>query len=381
MCNIDTKPIIFSFFSGSGFLDLGFENSGFDIRFVNEIHKPFYSAYIHSREIMGLPTPLYGHHLDSIEEYIYGNKKKFLKDIVKESKNENVVGFIGGPPCPDFSTGGKNLGHQGDHGRLTKEYIELIITHKPDFFLFENVKGLWKTEKHRKFYDEMKNTLNLKGYVLTDYLANSLEYGAPQERERILLFGVRKKLISNKNNKNIDSIFPWRKYVSFDKNNIPPKSNWPQKEIYTPNSVKEFPTELSPFISLTVEYWFRKNNILNHPNSLHYFQPRKGIIKFKTIMEGDDSGKSFKRLHRWRYSPTTAYGNNEVHLHPYQNRRLSAAEALAIQSLPKEFELPASMSLTDMFKTIGNGVPYLLSKAIAQSIFDFLIDNVKKRKS
>ncbi len=42
-------------------------------------------------------------------------------------------------------------------------------------------------------------------------------------------------------------------------------------------------------------------------------------------------------LHRWRYSPTVAYGNNEVHLHLYLARRISVAEALAIQSLPKEY--------------------------------------------
>jgi site-specific DNA-cytosine methylase len=50
---------------------------------------------------------------------------------------------------------------------------------------------------------------------------------------------------------------------------------------------------------------------------------------FKVIDEGDDLKKSYKRLHRWRYSPTAAYGNNEVHLHPYKARRISAAEALA----------------------------------------------------
>ncbi len=43
----------------------------------------------------------------------------------------------------------------------------------------------------------------------------------------------------------------------------------------------------------------------------------------------------YKRLHRWRYSPTACYGNNEVHLHPYKPRRISVAEALAIQSLPQ----------------------------------------------
>ena len=111
------------------------------------------------------------------------------------------------------------------------------------------------------------------------------------------------------------------------------------------------------------------------PNSLHYFQPRAGITKFAAVDEGDVSKKSYKRLHRWRYSPTACYGNNEVHLHPYKIRRISVAEALAIQSLPKEFVLPDSMTLTNMFKTIGNGVPYLAAKGIAETILDFLSTN------
>ena len=90
------------------------------------------------------------------------------------------------------------------------------------------------------------------------------------------------------------------------------------------------------------------------------------------IEEGDDSGKSYKRLHRWRYSPTAAYGNNEVHLHPFHARRISVAEALAIQSLPKEFEMPSDVSLTSKFKMVGNGVPYLAASGIAKSIFEFI---------
>ena len=94
--------------------------------------------------------------------------------------------------------------------------------------------------------------------------------------------------------------------------------------------------------------------------------------RFNTILEGDVSRKSFKRLHRWRYSPTAAYGNNEVHLHPYKARRISVAEALAIQSLPKEFKIPKTLSKSDMFKTIGNGVPFLLSAGLAQEIRNFI---------
>ena len=51
---------------------------------------------------------------------------------------------------------------------------------------------------------------------------------------------------------------------------------------------------------------------------------------------------------------------------------MSVAETLAIQSLPKDFILPHNIPLTQKFKMIGNGVPYLLGKGIAQDIFDYL---------
>ena len=145
------------------------------------------------------------------------------------------------------------------------------------------------------------------------------------------------------------------------------KEIWPSHEAYAQDSERIFPSTLKNVRELTVEHWFRKNDVYNHPNSRHHFQP-KSMHRFQTVLEGDDSKKSFKRLHRWRYSPTAAYGNNEVHLHPYKDRRLSAAESLAIQSLPKEFCFPPTMTLSDMFKTIGNGVPYLAAKGLADTV-------------
>lgn len=60
---------IFSFFSGSGFLDLGFEMSGFQIDFVNEFSPAFIGAYKYSREKMGLPKPVYGYQNTDVNEY------------------------------------------------------------------------------------------------------------------------------------------------------------------------------------------------------------------------------------------------------------------------------------------------------------------------
>lgn len=366
------RPIIFSFFSGSGFLDLGFENSGFDVRFVNEFHKPFLEAYKYSRKVMNLPEPQYGHFLGSIEDFVGdGEKVSDLKKYVNDAKADSLVGFIGGPPCPDFSVAGKNKGIEGENGKLSRVYIDAIIQNKPDFFLFENVKGLWRTAKHRAFYDEMKTRLESAGYILTDRLTNSIEYGVPQDRDRILLFGIHKTHADGVTNAELELKFDWKLQTKFDRNTVLDKAIWPGHETYEQDSVKEMPNSLFEYRELTVEYWFEKNDVYKHSNSTNHFMP-KSMHRFQTILEGDDSKKSFKRLHRWRYSPTAAYGNNEVHLHPYKDRRLSAAESLAIQSLPKEFCFPQTMTLSDMFKTIGNGVPYLAAEGIAQTIHRYL---------
>jgi DNA (cytosine-5)-methyltransferase 1 len=374
---IDNKDIkIFSFFAGAGFLDLGFEDSGYDIAYVNEYYKPFFDAYKFSRSNLNIPEPQYGYFNGDISELLI-DKKKSLKPLINElRKQSKFIGFIGGPPCPDFSVGGKNKGKDGDNGRLSAIYVNLICEEKPDFFLFENVKGLWKTKIHREYFDMLKLLLQTNGYITTERLINALEYGAPQDRTRIVLMGYKKTFLKGlgyklKTAQNELEFFPWEAGKKYSTNDIMSKP-WPSKEPFRESETTNCPVGLP--IELTVENWFNKNEVLNHTNSMDYFHPRDGLIKMQTVYEGDDSKKSYKRLHRWRYSPTAAYGNNEVHLHPYKARRISVSEALAIQSLPKNFCLPENMTLTDKFKTIGNGVAYLMGKGIAEQIGAFLGD-------
>ncbi|WP_417441475.1 DNA cytosine methyltransferase [Idiomarina sp.] len=372
------NPILFSFFSGSGFLDLGFELNNFNVVFVNEYHKPFLEAYKYSRKKLNIAPPIFGFNDSDISELVYGNLKAYLNSKVTEAKkSKQPVGFIGGPPCPDFSVGGKNRGSSGENGMLTKTYIDCIIDNQPDFFIFENVKGLWRTKAHRKFYDAMKDDLYNSGYLLADRLTNSIEYSVPQDRDRIILFGIKKCNTSVANNDELLSELSWNSYLKQDREKVISSFPWPTTNSYKENVATKMPEEISSLKELTIQHWFDKNDVNNHPNSSHHFKPRAALKRFQSIEEGDVKKKSFKRLHRWRYSPTAAYGNNEVHIHPYKSRRLSAAEALAIQSLPKNFELPPYMSLSNMFKTIGNGVPYLLSEGIANMISDFLEKNYK----
>ena len=163
--------------------------------------------------------------------------------------------------------------------------------------------------------------------------------------------------------------FPWDAFRLYDLDTVKGLP-WPDTDDFVKGSKTPCPANIPE--KLTIEYWFKKNDVTHHPNASEYFKPKAGLIRMQTVREGDVSKKCYKSPHRWRYSPTAAYGNNEVHLHPYEERRMSVSETLAIQSLPKEFQLPPDMTLTDKFKTIGNGVPFMLSQGIAKTVYRFL---------
>lgn len=356
---------ICSFFSGLGLLDLGFEDAGFNIVFVNEKDQRFLNAYQYARRERK-NIPLYGYSNLDVSDFL--DDKIWNEYFPENRQDDSIVGFIGGPPCPDFSVAGKNEGEFGENGQLTSVYASLIIARKPDFFVLENVKGLYRTQKHREFYERLKRRLYRNGYSLFDSIENALSYGVPQYRDRLFLVGFKRQTFG----KNLRyQIGKNRQYTREQIN----KALWPDTSPFVEGGTLEKPFGIIE--KLTVQYWFKKNSVINHPNCNDFFGT-KNLNRFYSIPEGESRGKSFKRLHRWRYSPTAAYGHNEVHLHPYRARRISVAEALAIQSVPAWFELPENLSLSAKFKMIGNGVPYLLARGVAEELLKWIQENIEK---
>jgi DNA (cytosine-5)-methyltransferase 1 len=270
---------LFSFFSGLGFLDLGFEDEGFRIVYVNEFYKPFLSAYRHARQHLAIEPPDFGYCDRSITELLDGKDRRHLSDSVADCRrNGAIVGFIGGPPCPDFSVGGKNRGREGSNGRLSQVYADLICAVKPDFFLFENVKGLWRTSRHRTFYEELKAVWRRNGYALTDRLINTIEYSTPQDRERIILFGASSSLLGSLFHEGgkraevvLQELFTWGRYSTYPGREAF-KYPWPRRSKFEEESFLTQPHDIP--VELTVEYWFRKNDVSSHPNSVHFFRPK-----------------------------------------------------------------------------------------------------------
>lgn len=321
---------------------------------------------------MQLPEPKYGYHVENVTKLLEPAELERLRALVEECRAEDITGFIGGPPCPDFSIAGSNKGKDGENGKLSGTYTELITSLRPDFFLFENVKGLYRTKRHREFFEQLKQTYRNNGYFLTEQLINALEYGAPQDRERIILIGIHEDVVNRLGiiHQNGELIgFPWDAHKRFTMNQVL-ACQWPTHTPYNQGVQTPIPEGIIP--ELTVQHWWNRNDVEHHPNHNMFFRPRGGLRRFMTKDEGDVERKCYKRLHRHRYSPTAAYGNNEVHVHPFLPRRISVSEALAIQSLPANFEIPANVTLSDAFKTIGNGVPYVAAKGVAESLLEYL---------
>ena len=365
------KTPILSFYSGGGFMDMGFEQAGFEIIWTNEYDQDFaklHAAGITSwRKSQGNGTKAEIFNTKSITEV---SSKEILAEAFPKGKPENF-GMIGGPPCQDFSMNGSLKGFDGDRGKLTILYFDKILELKPTFFVMENVTGLTKRKETKEFLQTLLRRVEEEYFVDHEKL-NALEFGVPQFRERIFFVGIKKTKLDKK----IVSQSPFEKWFSFPVNKIyknsATKYTWAKQVPFGKTLTK--PSDL-PFELCVQSCLVPDKKLKSIPNANEYFPLRTDEQKLLSIQEGETNRPSFKRLHRFRYSPTACYGNNEVHLHPFKNRRISVREALRIQGVADTYILPGSISKSKKFKMIGNGVPVPLAKAVAEALKTFMKDN------
>lgn len=161
----------------------------------------------------------------------------------------------------------------------------------------------------------------------------------------------------------MDFSWPKEKYPEAEK-----KFNWPQMIPFGTQNVSI--PEGVPY-ELCVQSCIDGASVL--ANGKEYLEFVKDAEKRKEIYEGDTKRRSFKRLHRYRYSPTTCFGNNEVFLHPYENRRLTVREALRIQGVDDKYCLGEGR-MSSKFKIISNGVPVPLAYACANALRNYICE-------
>ncbi|MDR2967286.1 MAG: DNA cytosine methyltransferase [Methanobacteriaceae archaeon] len=321
-----------SFFSGAGGLDLGFTNAGFDFVFANDNWKGCWKTF----------------------ERNHGLKinRKSIEDIKPHEIPDDVIGFVGGPPCQSWSLAGAMKGMEDPRGQLLYHYVRLIKAKKPLFFLAENVPGM-VCRTHLDEFNSFVNSLNELGYNTTYKVLNANDYGVPQDRKRVFVVGFHEKFGEN---------------FSF------------------PKPLKNKLTLKDAIFNLSDPLPTRNKNKANPTNSLE--------VPNHEYMTGDFSSMymSRNRVRCWdEPSFTIQAGGRHAPCHPQSNkmvkvekdkhifdpdspkpyRRLSVRECARIQTFPDDFVFYYD-NIADGYKMIGNAVPVKLSEAIAKKIKKYL---------
>jgi DNA (cytosine-5)-methyltransferase 1 len=208
---------VVSLFSGAGGLDWGFKEAGFDILFANDVLEHATETYSRNFGLKRVacrkpPCPAQrGIVLQADVEHV----------DFSELAGEEVDVLLGGPPCQDFSVARgpewKRRGIEVRRGRLYAHFVRALIELQPKTFVFENVPGLVSANRglaYKMVLEDLRNLKtrwsevravinasnsgrNIQGYeVIFSGVIEMTKLGVPQMRERLIIIGIRKDLIS-----------------------------------------------------------------------------------------------------------------------------------------------------------------------------------------
>lgn len=329
------QPTLVSLFSGCGGMDVGFEQAGFKRVWANDFDKDAQATF---RLNLG---------------EIDGRDIREVPEIEIPDCDVITAGF----PCQPFSNAGSRKGVNDSRGMLYLECLRIIKAKKPKVFLFENVKGLMSSKyiDGRNLVEVIASDLNEMGYSVTYKVLNSVDYGVPQRRERLIMIGVRNDLQKQ-------FVFP---------------TPMPETEKQTLQYVLDIPSEvknqvhwpLSPQALSILPYIPEGGSWKDIP----YEHLPLRMKKIRDDMKRYHAPKFYRRFGRNEINGTitaSAQPENCGIIHPTENRRFTIREVARIQSFPDDFVFLDSnlKEITAAYKVIGNAVPCGLANAIAKEI-------------
>lgn len=312
----------------------------------------------------------------NVSQVIVGDitDKSIKEDIVSQAKKYSVNMIIGGPPCQGYSMKGKKLGLKDPRNFLFREYFNIVSEIKPEVFVIENVKGLLLASDGW-FKDEILRTIRELGYYVEYGVLNAADFGVPQSRERTIFICSRSK--------NIPLPKPLvSRYVTV-RDAISDLS-------YLESGEGAFEQSYITEPSSEYQIMMRKgsNMLYNHKASNHkqiaidklkMIPPEQGKEFLPSELQGKQKFKTTWGRLKWdEVSPTidTRFdaSSNGTNNHPFLNRAITPREAARIQSFDDNFIFYGSKVYVR--KQIGNAVPPLLAKAIADQIYLFYSDEI-----
>jgi DNA (cytosine-5)-methyltransferase 1 len=268
---------------------------------------------------------------------------------------------IGGPPCQGFSP--LNMVGVGPERRgLWREYLRALEEAEPLVFVMENVPALLRSAEYAAF----KAAAQRLGFSVEEDVLNAADYGVPQTRKRAIVIGSRIGRPA------------WPEQTHFAPREAPtPEAEWRtfRWAVETPNSLSLKPTNRD---------WHNARN--PRPISLERYRtiPKEGEGRFDLAKRRPDitpecwlrkktgSTDVFGRLwwDRPAFTIRTEFYKPEKgrYLHPSEHRPITIREAARCQTFPDDFILPETQPMTSVAMQIGNAVPPLLARRIADAV-------------
>ena len=391
-------------FAGAGGLSEGFHQEDFQSLVHVDFDQP-------SCDTLAERMKFFGYENDQVLKSVIcgdltkGETHTRIQEVVGD---QNVDLVVGGPPCQSFSSVGRAqdpLSMKDDpRNYLFKNYLEVLENFKPRVFVFENVSGLLSAKPGGNLiFPQIIANMKEHYDVLDDkdtILLNSVHYGVPQIRKRVILIGVRKG--ERFSAKDI--------YDAIEKTHYSPE----MESSGTTNGLKKYLTVRDAILDLPflhpgegkelVEFDYLQDNdylveiggtglqyLFNHVARTHNVLDRErykllsknnwqlvDLDKVRPDLVHHDpkhfgnryTVQEFDRPGRTVVAHLYKDGNLFIHPDYKQERTFTVREAARIQSFPDNFRFVGSR--TNQYKQVGNAVPPLMAKQIAKAIKKFL---------
>lgn len=275
--------------------------------------------------------------------------------------------IIGGPPCQGFSNANRYKNEEDDpRNKLFFEFVKFVDLAQPKAILIENVRGI-VTSNNGYAKDRIYEIFESRGYSVNHRVLDASEYGVPQKRLRNFFVMLKKE-----EKFDFDTILK-SEYEVTVKDAI--------SELYNFEDCTGF-TRLTKDPMTDYQKYLRNdaNTIYNH--EVRYpaekvqerisYVPQGGNWqdvpeRLWPTQRNNRHSSAYKRLDENKPSVTIDTGNNHSnYFHPLYNRIPTVREAARLQSFPDDFIFEGNRS--EQYRQVGNAVPPLLSKKIAEAI-------------
>ena len=271
------------------------------------------------------------------------NHKLFLKDLNKVNVLDIPKHDIltAGFSCQPFSIAGKQKGFKDNRSDIFWKLFEIIEHHKPQCFIFENVKNLLSHDDKKTFKIILDNIAKY-GYNVKHKVLNTSEItGIPQNRERVYIIGIKSKVI-------------------YDKFNLD-----------FPNKDKKKITQMLETNSIPDKYYYTNKSSTWALLSENVTEKDK-VYQYRRVYVRENKSDECPTL---TANMGTGGHNVPIILDDTGIRKLTPRECFNFQGFPSSYKLPKTMSDASLYKLAGNAVSVPVVSLIANKLVPLLLQN------